>query len=133
MPVTPIPCAPSRGLPLHLDAFTYEDRGLIVPALAEGLDSCGCWVLERKTISITQLELRFDLQLRAALDLYTALIGAGLELTRGSHLALTGLCTVRNHQRRRLEPFRVVEATLAVSFLEDLDVPASLLPSAAVA
>jgi hypothetical protein len=131
MSLTPLPSP--RSTALHLDAFTYEDRSLIVPALADALDTCGCWVLERKAASASQLDLRFELQLRAALELYTALIGAGLELTRSTHLALTALCTVRKHQRRRLEPFRVVEVTLALSFLEDLDLSASLLPPAAAA
>ena len=128
-PPTPTPYIAS----LRLDAFTYDDRALVLPALAEALDHTGCWVLERRAVSRTQLELRLELEIRAVADLYGSLLGTGLELTRPSHLALTSLCIVRQHRRRRSEPFRTVEARLGVTFLEELDLASALLPAVAAA
>jgi len=94
---------------------------------------CGCWLLERKAVSVTQLEYIFEIQQRAALDLYTALIEAGLELTRGSHIELTSLCAVLAHASASVDRRRVIHVTLEVNFLEELDLRSILVPGAALA
>jgi hypothetical protein len=118
---------------LAIQAFTYDERRIVLPALATALEGCGCWLLERRPLSVTQTLVRFEIQLRCALELYSALMGAGLELTRGSHLGLTSLCTLRKHQRRQREPYRILEVSLELSFLEELNLEAALLPGAASA
>jgi hypothetical protein len=119
--------------PLVLQTFCYDDRRTVLPALTEALGNCGCWVLERNAPSATQVALRFELQLRSALDLYSALMGSGLELTRAGHLGLTGLCTVRKHRRRHPSPFRVVEVRLEIKFLEEILLAGALLSDAGAA
>lgn len=135
LPNTPlIPATkPSPEPELVVQAFSYDERKTVMPALNAALESCGCWVLECKPMSLTQTRVRFEVQLRSVLELYSGLIAAGLELTRGSHLGLTGLCTVRKHQRRPREPFRLIEMVVEVSFLEELNLAACLLPGAAEA
>ena len=120
----PLPvAAPSAVLvpPVRLQTFTYEDRREASLALSRALERSGAWVLERTAVSAEQMRLRLEIQLRSALELYTGLIGAGLELTRGSHLALTDLCTLARYRRRGREPFRVMEVLLEVSFLDELE------------
>jgi hypothetical protein len=118
---------------LALQSFSYEGRRLILPALADAMTHTGCWLLDRKVISITQVEYTFEVQQRAILDLYSALIGAGLELTRGSHLELTGICTLLQHNPTAAARRRILHVKLEVSFLEELDLKSILMPGAALA
>jgi hypothetical protein len=125
------PAADARNL--LVQSFSYEGRRVILPALADAMTHCGCWLLERKAVSVTQLDFIFEVQQRAVLDLYSALIGAGLELTRGSHLELTGLCGLLAHSSTTASRRQVVHVTLEVSFLEELDLKSILTPGAALA
>ena len=106
-----------------LRGSSYEDRRLILPALDKAVDSCGCWVVERRSISKTQVELVLEVQLSGVFELYAALVTAGVELNRASHAALTGLCTLRNHHALAnaavLLYGRVVTLGLEVSFVEE--------------
>jgi len=118
---------------LLLESFSYEGRRVILPALADAMTCSGCWLLERRAVSVTQLEYIFEIQQRAVLDLYSALIGTGLELTRSSHLELTSLCALLTHSPTSIDRRRVVRVTLEVSFLEELDLKSILTPGAALA
>jgi hypothetical protein len=118
---------------LELKTYSYDDRRVVLPMLSEALERSGCWVLERQARSASELLVRFELQLRSAVELYSALVGTGLELTRGSHLALTSLCMLRSYQRRQMEPFRMVEVLMAVSFLEETELAAPFGAEAAAA
>jgi len=118
---------------LLLQSFSYEGRRVILPALADAMTHCGGWLLERKAVSITQIDFIFEIQQRAMLDLYSALVEAGLELTRGSHLELTSLCAMLRHSSTSAARRRVVHVILEVSFLEELDLKSILAPGAALA
>jgi hypothetical protein len=114
---------------LDLHAFTYEERRDILPAVTEVLAAAGCWLRERRAVSFSQVEFLFELQLRNALELYSALIAAGLDLTPDTHAGLTGLCTLRRHNHRlRERPSRILTARLEVSFLEDTALELGLGP-----
>jgi hypothetical protein len=105
--------------PLDIQGFTYEQRQGVIAELTAVLSNCGGWVLERKNISPTNLEFRVEIQLRAALDLYAALVASGLELTRSGHEALTGLCTRQQYSRITVELGRTVVLRLEISFFDD--------------
>jgi len=127
------PEPPAVAHSLELQGFTYDDRRLILPAVTDAMTSSGCWVLERKPLSLTTLQITFEVQLRSIIELYGALIAVGLELTRGSHLDLTGLCTLRRHNPSPATLGRVLLIRLEVSFLEELDLKSFLTPGAALA
>ena len=109
-----------------LRGSSHQDRRQILPAFDLAMHNCGCWVLRRGTLSSSQVELVFEIHLRTAFDLYGALIGAGVELTRDSHAALTGLCTLRRHHPAlpfgATGPTRIVTFRLEVSFFEEDDI-----------
>jgi hypothetical protein len=105
---------------LDLQGFTYEQRHGLLPLLTTAFGDCGGWVLERKTLSPTNIEFRMEIQLLAILELYAAIIASGVELTRSGHLSLTGLCTRRNHLRMMAELGQIVEIRLEISFLDDI-------------
>ena len=113
---------------LDIQGFTYEERHGLLPELTTAFSNCGGWLLERKTLSPTNMEFRVEIQLLAVLDLYAAIIATGVELTRAGHVALTELCTRRQHLRLSAEIGQIVAIRLEISFLDDITIH-SLLAS----
>ena len=113
---------------LDIQGFTYEERHGLLPELTTAFSNCGGWLLERKTLSPTNMEFRVEIQLLAVLDLYAAIIATGVELTRAGHVALTELCTRRQHLRLAAELGQIVAIRLEISFLDDITIH-SLLAS----
>jgi hypothetical protein len=113
---------------LDIQGFTYEQRHGLLPDLTVAFSNCGGWVIERKTISPTNMEFRVEIQLLAVLDLYAAIVATGVELTRAGHEALTELCTRRQHLRLAAELGQIVAIRLEISFLDDITIH-SLLAS----
>ena len=123
---------PRRNIdPMHsldIQGFTYEERHGLLPELTTAFSNCGGWLLERKTLSPTNMEFRVEIQLLAVLDRYAAIIATGVELTRAGHEALTELCTRRQHLRLSAELGQIVTIRLEISFLDDITIH-SLLAS----
>jgi hypothetical protein len=113
------PVSPGDLYSLDLRCHSYDDHRVIVPALLDTLASLGCWILEQKALSPTLTELSFEVQLRTAFELYGGLLAAGLELTRDSHIRMTGLCTLRGHNPRHAKRRRIVTVRLELNFLEE--------------
>jgi len=113
---------------LDIQGFTYEQRHGLLPGLTLAFGNCGGWVLERKTLSPTNMEFVIEIQLLAILDFYAAILATGVELTRAGHIALTELCTRRNHLRLAAELGQIVSIRLEISFLDDVTIH-SLLAS----
>ena len=105
--------------PLDIQGFTHEQRQGAIADLTAVISNCGGWILERKNLSPTNLEFRVEIQLRAALDLYAALVASGLELTRSGHEALTGLCTRQKHSPITVELGQTVVLRLEITFFDD--------------
>ncbi len=124
---------------LELQSYSYEQRLAVMSALTEQLARCGCWMLERKPLSLTQMEFRFELQLRGVVELYAALLSAGLELTRGSHHDITGLCML--HKHRSLAKHAALPGTLSsvvtvrleITFLDEISAASVLTTGTAFA
>lgn len=104
---------------VHLRGHSFEDHQKIVPALLDCMTACGCWVTEQRSLSATLSELFFEVQLRSVYELYSGLISAGLELTRDSHMRMTSLCTVRDHNPRHAKRRRILTVHLQINFLEE--------------
>jgi hypothetical protein len=105
---------------LDIQAFTYEQRHGLLPLLTAAFSNCGGWILERRTLSPSHMEFRVELQLRAVLDLYAAIIATGVELTRSGHETLTELCTRRKHLRVTADLGQIVAIRLEITFLDDV-------------
>jgi hypothetical protein len=105
---------------LDLQSFSYDDRANVLPVLLSALADCGGWILDRRTMSASMVELRVEVQLRSIVDFYGSIIAAGLELTRSSHLSLTDLCTCRKNAATVTDLGQILTLRLEVSFLEDL-------------
>jgi len=103
-----------------LQAFSYQDRQGLLPVLSSAFTLCGGWVLERKTTSASTMEFRLEIQLQAIVELYSSLMVAGVELTRGAHDTLTALCTSHRHVDGVAPGTQVLTIRLELSFLEDV-------------
>jgi hypothetical protein len=118
---------------LNIQGFTYEQRHGLLPELTAAFSNCGGWVLERKTLSPTNMEFRVEIQLLAVLDLYAAILATGVELTRAGHEALTELCTRRKHLRLAAELGQIVSIRLEISFLDDITIHSLLASGSSLA
>lgn len=118
---------------LNIQAFTYEQRHSLLLSLTCAFSTCGGWVVDRKTLSPTSMEFQVEIQLRAALDLYAAILATGVELTRAGHEAFTELCTRRKHLSLSAELGRVVAIRLEITFLDDVTLHSLLCGGAALA
>jgi hypothetical protein len=115
---------------VELRCFSYEDRRAVLAALLDAVLGCGCWIAEKRALSTWQMEFRFEAELSVVDDLYTSLVGAGVEFTREAHLAMTWLCTLRRHEPRGFASFRTVSVRLEMSFLEECDLEMGMMPTA---
>jgi hypothetical protein len=104
---------------LDIQGFTYAQRNHLLPDLASAFSNCGGWVIDRKTLSPNNMEFHVELQLRAALDLYAAIVATGLELTRSGHESFTELCTRRKHLRVTAELGQTVSIRFEITFLDN--------------
>ncbi|ADW67846.1 hypothetical protein [Granulicella tundricola] len=118
---------------LDLQAYSYEDRQGLIPALTQAFTHSGGWVLERTTTSTSTIEFRLEIQLRGIADLYAALVEAGIELTRTAHATLTDLCTCRQHVMRTAQPNRVISLRLELSFLDDVTLHSLMMTGSSLA
>jgi hypothetical protein len=105
---------------LDIQGFSYEERHGLLPTLTSAFSDCGGWILDRKTLSSSTMEFRIEIQLRAVVDLYSAILACGLELTRNGHLGLTHLCTCRKNLAASADLNQIVTIRIEISFLEDL-------------
>ena len=104
---------------LRIQGFSYNERHGLMPSLFSSFAECGGWVLDRRALSPRTIEIRMEIQLRSALDLYAAIVASGLELTRSGHLGLTDLCTCRKNLSTAADLGQIVEIRIEISFLED--------------
>jgi len=107
--------------PLEIQSFSYDDRAGVLPVLLSALADGGGWVLDRRSLSASTVEVSVEAQLRSIVELYGAIIAAGLELTRSSHLTLTDLCNCRKHASDTIDLGRLVTLRLEISFLEEMN------------
>lgn len=63
-----------------------------MPLLTEAIVDCGGWVLSRSASDDGTVSLLFEFERSACVDIYSGIVGAGLELDRSGHLRITELC-----------------------------------------
>ena len=103
----------------EIRSYSYAEPNAVLFSLTTSLEQCGGWLLEHRLLSPTTTELRLEIELRSIVDLYAALIAAGLELTRAGHLALTAACTCRSYQTTFVELRKIVVVRVEIDFLEN--------------
>lgn len=99
-----------------------EEPSRLVKMLTGGILGCGGWVLSRGASDSGVVNLLFEFERQACLDIYSVLIASGLELNQNGHIRFTELCQcTRSHQQE-------CGCEIASVDLEVQTVPAPLVP-----
>jgi hypothetical protein len=82
------------GVPwaMHLNAVALEEPDRLLRNLTGAIVSSGGWVLSRSAADTGAVNLLFEFERLACVDIYSGLVAAGLELSRSAHLRFTELC-----------------------------------------
>lgn len=83
---------------LEMKAVSAEEPSRLVKTLTGGILGCGGWVLSRGASDVGVVTMLFEFERQACLDIYSVLIGAGLELSHYGHVRLTELCQCTRNQ-----------------------------------
>ncbi len=85
------------GEVLYLTALLKEDQLLVVPRLSALLPDCGAWIRSRSYVEPGTARLVFEFPRDICVEIYSALVSVGLQLSSGSHMLLTELCRCTPH------------------------------------
>ena len=82
---------------MQMRAISLEEPGRLVHTLTGAILGCGGWVLSRGTNDSGAVNMLFEFERQACVDIYTILIASGLELSRNGHIRFTELCQCTRH------------------------------------
>jgi hypothetical protein len=85
---------------MHIRSTSEEEPEKLVRLLAGAILSCGGWVLSRTTAEDGHIRILFEFERGDCLDIYTAMIAAGLDLPAAAHIQLTELCLCTREQMK---------------------------------
>jgi hypothetical protein len=86
---------------MQMKAVSTEEPLRLVQALAGAILGCGGWVLSRVANDTGRVNMLFEFERQACIEIYTILMAAGLELRQSGHIRLTELCQCTRIQMRR--------------------------------
>jgi hypothetical protein len=85
---------------MQMKAVASDEPAHLVQTLTGAILGCGGWVLCRGANDTGTINMLFEFERHACIDIYSVLIGAGLELSQAGHMRFTELCQcTRNHKR----------------------------------
>lgn len=85
---------------MQMKAISIEEPSRLVQALTGAILGCGGWVLSRGANDAGTVNMLFEFERQACVDIYSVMIAAGLELSQSGHIRFTELCQcTRNHQQ----------------------------------
>jgi hypothetical protein len=89
------------GIPwaLQMKAVSIEEPGRLVQTLTGAILGCGGWVLSRGANDTGTINMLFEFERNACVEIYSLLIAAGLELSQSGHLRFTELCQCTRSSR----------------------------------
>jgi hypothetical protein len=84
---------------MEMKAIALEEPANLVPALTGAILGCGGWILSRGANDTGTVNVLFEFERRACVDIYSVVIGAGLELSQSGHIRFTELCQCTRSNR----------------------------------
>ena len=106
---------------MQMRALSVDEPGHLVQTLTGAILGCGGWVLSRSANDSGAVNLLFEFERRACMDIYSVLIGTGLELSQTGHIRLTELCQcTRLHLRECGEEIASVDLEIQ-TFVGEVD------------
>ena len=77
---------------LQIWASSHFEPVRLVQTLTGAILACGGWVLSRGSSDSGRVHMAFEFERHACEDIYSLLVGAGLNISQGGHYHLTELC-----------------------------------------
>jgi hypothetical protein len=85
---------------MQMKAVSVEEPSRLVQSLTGAILGCGGWVLSRGASDTGTVNMLFEFERRACVEIYSVMIAAGLELSQSGHIRFTELCQcTRSHQQ----------------------------------
>jgi len=84
---------------LEMKAVSQVEPSRLVCTLTGAILGCGGWVLSRGATDTGVVNMLFEFERQACVDIYSVLIAAGLELSQQAHIRFTELCQCTRNQR----------------------------------
>lgn len=78
---------------LEMKGISIEQPSPLVRSLTSAIVGHGGWVLRRGAQDSGLLNLLFEFEQQSSVEIYSTLIGAGVELSQSGHVRLTQLCS----------------------------------------
>jgi hypothetical protein len=85
---------------MQMKAVSTEEPSRLVQCLTGAILGCGGWVLSRGANDTGMVNMLFEFERQACVEIYSILIAAGLELSPNGHLRFTELCQCTRSQQR---------------------------------
>jgi hypothetical protein len=85
---------------IQMKAVSAEAPSRLVQSLTGAILGCGGWVLSRGANDSGTVNMLFEFERQACVDIYSVLVAAGLELSQSGHVRFTELCMCTRNQRR---------------------------------
>jgi hypothetical protein len=82
---------------LYLTALVAKDQTTVLPRLNGLIPDCGAWIRSRSYVEPGTARLVFEFPRDICVEIYSALVSVGLQLTASSHRLLTELCRCTPH------------------------------------
>jgi hypothetical protein len=83
---------------MEMKAISIEKPTRLVQMLTGAILGCGGWVLSHGANETGIVSMLFEFERRSCVEIYSLLIGAGLELSQNGHVRITELCQcTRSH------------------------------------
>jgi hypothetical protein len=77
---------------MQIRAISTEQPARLVQSLTGAILGCGGWVLSRGANDAGTVNMLFEFERQACMDIYSVLVGVGLELSQNGHINFTELC-----------------------------------------
>ena len=85
---------------MQMKAVSMEEPGRLVLTLTGAILGVGGWVLSRGANDTGTINMLFEFERQACVDIYSVLIAAGLELSQNGHIRFTELCQCTRNSRQ---------------------------------
>jgi hypothetical protein len=83
---------------MQVSAVSAIEPVRLVESLVKAILGCGGWVLSHGANEAGDINMLFQFERHVCIDIYGALVSAGLDLSDSSHVGFTELCQcTRNH------------------------------------
>ena len=101
---------------LEMKAVSQVEPSRLVCTLTGAILGCGGWVLSRGANDTGTVNMLFEFERQACVDIYSVLIAAGIELSQHGHLRFTELCQcTRSRQQECGEEIASVDLEVRTS------------------